>query len=180
MDTLVLNLGYEPVARVPWQRAITLIFLGKVEVVEEYLDRHVRSVSFVFKMPSVVRLLRLLRGARKVIKFSRENVFARDGGKCQYCDTRVARSEATYDHVVPRAHGGVTTWTNIVIACVSCNQRKGGRTPEQAGMKLRSIPVKPKRLPETFRFTLTLGKGMPESWRTWLRDYAYWNGELDE
>jgi len=180
METLVLNPGYEPVARVPWQRAVTLLFLGKVEVVEEYADRDIRSVTFVFKMPSVVRLFRALRGARKVVKFSRENVYARDRGTCQYCDTRVARHEATYDHVVPRSQGGRTTWTNIVIACVRCNQRKGGTAPEQAGMKLRCAPVKPKKLPDTFRITLTFGKGVPESWKAWIQAYAYWNTELDE
>ena len=67
-----------------------------------------------------------------------------------------------------------------MIACLACNQRKGGRTPEQAGMKLRCPPVKPKKLPETFRITLTIDKGMPASWKNWLRDYAYWNTELDE
>ena len=180
MDTLVLNIGYEPVARVTWQRAITLFFLGKVEVVEEYADREIHAVTFVFKMPSVVRLLRALRRANKVIKFSRENVYARDGGKCQYCGLTTPRHEATYDHVVPRARGGRTTWENIVIACVPCNQTKGGKTPEQAGMKLRTAPVKPKKLPETFRITLTFRVGMPEIWKAWLRDYAYWNTELDE
>ena len=90
------------------------------------------------------------------------------------------RDEITYDHVVPRALGGKTTWENIVTACIDCNQRKGGRTPEQAGMKLRSSPVKPKRLPETFRVTFTFRKGMPESWRSFLRSYSYWNGELEE
>ena len=180
METLVLNPGYEPVARVPWQRPVTLLFLGKVEVVEEYADREIRSVTFVFKMPSIVRLLRALRGKRKMIKFSRENVFARDGGRCQYCGLGVRRDEITYDHVVPRALGGKTTWENIVTACIECNQRKGGRTPEQAAMKLRSSPVKPKRLPETFRVTFTFRKGMPESWRSFLRSYSYWNGELEE
>jgi len=180
METLVLNPGYEPVARVPWQRAVTLLFLGKVEIVEEYEDREIRSVTFVFKMPSVVRLLRALRGAKKGIKFSRENVYARDGGRCQYCGARVRRDAITYDHVVPRALGGKTTWDNIVTACVDCNQKKGGTTPEQAGMKLRFTPVKPRKLPETFRITLTFRKGMPESWRAFLRDYSYWNSELEE
>lgn len=178
METLVLNPGYEPIARVPWQRAVTLLFLGKVEVVDEY-DRDIRSVTVVFKMPSVVRLFRALRGARKAIRFSRENVYARDTGKCQYCGVGVARNELTYDHVVPRALGGKTTWENIVTACISCNQKKGGRTPEQATMKLRSIPVKPKRLPEAFRVSFTFRQGMPESWRAFLRDFSYWNGELD-
>lgn len=178
METLVLNPGYEPVARVPWQRAVTLLFLGKVEVVEEY-ERDVRTVTFTFKMPSVVRLLRALRRGRKVVRFSRENVYARDVGTCQYCARRVARSEATYDHVVPRAQGGQTTWENIVIACVACNQQKGGRTPEQAGMKLRVAPVKPKKLPETVRIVLTFQQGVPDSWKTWIQAYAYWNTELD-
>jgi len=137
-------------------------------------------VTLVFKVPSVVRLLRAVRSARKAIRFSRENVYARDGGRCQYCERRVTRNEATYDHVVPRAIGGHTTWTNIVIACVRCNQRKGGRTPEQAGMTLRSTPAKPRKVPDTFRISLSFAGGAPQSWRTWLRDYAYWNVELDE
>jgi len=145
METLVLSTGYEPVARVSWQRAINLLFLGKVEVVEEYEDRLVRSVTFAVKMPSVIRFLRAVRNRKRAIKFSRENVYARDHGRCQYCNARVSRQDATYDHVVPRAQGGHTTWENVVICCFSCNQRKGGRTPPQAGMSLLSTPVKPKR-----------------------------------
>jgi len=159
---------------------MTLLFLGKVEIVEEYEDREIHAVTFVVKMPAVVRLLRALRGARKHVKFSRENVYARDAGKCQYCSAGVPRHEITYDHVVPRALGGTNTWENIVICCVACNQRKGGKTPEQAGMKLRSTPVKPKKLPDAFRITLTFRKGMPSTWKTWLRDFTYWNTELDE
>src|SRR5262245_53600140 len=128
MDTLVLNSTYEPLCRISWQRAITLIFNGKVEVVDEYEDKTIRSVTFELKMPSVVRLLRLPRCRKPVISFSRENVYASDSGKCQYCTKPVTRSEATYDHVLPRALGGKTSWDNIVIACVPCNQRKGGRT----------------------------------------------------
>jgi 5-methylcytosine-specific restriction endonuclease McrA len=168
------------VARVPWQRAITLLFLGKVEVVEEYADREIRAVTFVVKMPSIVRLLRALRRGKKGIKFSRENVYARDHGRCQYCGARVRRDEITYDHVVPRALGGKTTWENIVTACVACNQKKGGKTPEQAGMTLRCPPVKPKKLPEVFRITLTFKQGMPECWRAFLTSYSYWHGELEE
>jgi 5-methylcytosine-specific restriction endonuclease McrA len=180
METLVLSSGYEPVARVHWQRAVALLFQGKVEVVEEYDDKEIRSITFTLKMPSVVRFLRAIRGKKKAIKFSRQNVYARDGGRCQYCVTKVARFEATYDHVVPRAHGGKTTWENIVIACVPCNQRKGGRTPAQAGMRLRTPPVRPKKLPELLSVTFTFQPGMPDSWRTWLRDVAYWNAELEE
>jgi 5-methylcytosine-specific restriction endonuclease McrA len=180
METLVLSAAYEPVARVTWQRAITLLFLGKVEVVEEYDDQVIRTITFEIRMPSVIRFLRALRGRKKAIKFSRENVYARDKGSCQYCGHKVARHEATYDHVVPRAQGGATHWDNVVIACVPCNQRKGGRTPAQAGMDLRTHPVKPRHLPETARIAFTYEKGMPLSWKGWLRDVAYWHGSLDE
>ncbi len=180
METLVLSAGYEPVARVHWQRAVALLFLGKVEVVEEYDDKEIRSITFTLKMPSVVRFLRAIRGRRKAVKFSRQNVYARDGARCQYCHVKVARHEATYDHVVPRAHGGKTTWENIVIACMRCNQKKGGRTPAQANMKLRTLPVRPKKLPEVLSLTFSFQPGMPDSWRAWLRDVAYWNTELEE
>ncbi len=180
METLVLNTAYQPVARVPWQRAITLLFLGKVEVVEEYTDQTIRSVSFEVKMPSVVRFLKMLRFRRPVVRFSRENVFARDHGRCQYCGEKLTRAEATYDHVVPKSRGGGTHWENIVIACVGCNQRKGGRTPAEAKMKLQTAPVKPTRLPEGVRLTFTFQKGMPNSWQNWLRDLTYWHGSLDE
>src|SRR5215831_17650300 len=148
METLVLSAMYEPVARVTWQRAITLLWQNKVEVVEEYTDREIRSVSVTIKMPSVIRFLRALRSRRRAVKFSRENVYMRDRGRCQYCGGRLARFDATYDHVVPRKLGGLTTWENIVIACVACNQKKGGRTPEAAGMRLRTRPQKPARLPD--------------------------------
>lgn len=180
METLVLNSIWQPVARVPWQRAITLLFLGKVEIVEEYEDQTIRSVTFEVKMPSVVRFLKMLRHRKPVVRFSRENVFARDHGQCQYCGVKLARSEATYDHVLPRSRGGGTHWENIVIACVRCNQKKGGRTPAEAKMKLKVAPVKPARLPEGVRLTFTFQKGMPAGWQNWLRDMTYWHGSLDE
>jgi 5-methylcytosine-specific restriction endonuclease McrA len=179
METLVLDPGYQPVARVSWERALTLFWMGKVEVVEEYEDRVVRSTTLEVKMPSVIRFLRAVRGKRRMVRFSRENVYARDSGKCQYCGSKVPRPESTYDHVTPRSQGGHTKWENIVIACLNCNQRKGGRTPEQAGMVLRTKPVRPTKLPETVRITFGYEPGMPASWRNWLRDFSYWNGELE-
>jgi 5-methylcytosine-specific restriction endonuclease McrA len=180
METLVLNATYEPVARVTWQRALTLLFQGKVEVVEEYEDEKVRSVTFEIRMPSVVRFLKMLKRRKPVVRFSRENVLARDHMRCQYCQKPVIRQEATYDHVIPRAQGGKTCWENIVIACVDCNQKKGGRTPAQARMKLAQAPVKPDKLPHGFKLTFAWQKGMPLSWKNWLRDLTYWHGELDQ
>ncbi len=178
MDTLVLDRTYRPVAIVSWQRAVTLLFEGKIEVIETYEDWTVRSVTLELKVPSIVRFMRAIRGKKRGIKFSRQNVYARDKGRCQYCGVPVSRMEATYDHVVPRAQGGQTVWENIVIACVGCNQKKGGRRPAEAGMRLLSTPVKPTSLPDTFRLTLAWQTGMPQSWVSWLRSVAYWNGEL--
>ena len=180
METLVLDTSYIPVARVHWQRAITLLFQGKVEIIEEYEDKEIKSVTFSMKMPSIVRFLRALKGKKKAIKFSRENVYTRDKGTCQYCGLKVARPEATYDHVTPRAQGGTTVWENIVICCVPCNQKKGNRTPAQAGMRLLSTPVRPKKLPDHMRLTVQWRPGMPPSWRDWLASHSYWNGELEE
>jgi 5-methylcytosine-specific restriction endonuclease McrA len=180
METLVLSPSYEPVARVPWQRAVMMLFQGKVEVIEEYEDLFIRSVTVEIKMPSVIRMVRGLRRGPKGVRFSRENVYLRDGCKCQYCGRKVSRPEATYDHVLPRAQGGRTSWENVVIACVPCNQKKGNRTPEQAGMALRNRPVKPKKLPEAVHLTFSYEKGMPVSWRKFLRDVAYWHTELEQ
>jgi 5-methylcytosine-specific restriction endonuclease McrA len=180
MDTLVLSHAYEPVAHVPWQRAITLLFEGKVEVVEEYENRSVRSVTLEIKIPAVIRFLRAVHSRKRAIKFSRENVYARDSGRCQYCNKRVPRPEATYDHVTPRSQGGQTTWENVVIACTPCNQRKGGRTPQQAKMHLLSVPVRPKKLPNTFRLTFTVDRNIPDAWKQWLASYHYWQDELEQ
>lgn len=180
MDTLVLSHAYEPIACVGWKRAICLVWTGRVEVVEEHEDRTVRSVRLEIRVPSVVRFLRKLAGRRPVVRFSRENVLARDRSTCQYCGRRVTRPEATYDHVVPRSRGGQTRWENVVIACVPCNQRKGGRTPAEAGMQLRTVPERPSRLPETLRITFLLDREAPPSWRRFVRDLRYWQGELDE
>ncbi len=179
MDTLVLSHAFEPVARVSWQRAITLLWEAKVEVVEEYEDRVVRSVTLEFKVPSIIRFLRKIRERKRAVKFSRENVYAREKGCCAYCGARVPRPLATYDHVIPRSQGGQTTWENVVICCTPCNQRKGGHTPEQAGMHLRVQPVRPKSLPDTLRLTFLIDKSAPPSWRQFFASYTYWNTELE-
>ena len=140
--TLLLSQGYEPIKVISWQRAITLLTLGKVEVVEEY-DANIRAVSLIIKVPAVVRLLRGFRRHAKPVKFSRVNIYARDAYKCQYCAVRCSVSELTYDHVVPRARGGRTTWENIVTCCYPCNGAKGNQTPAKAELRLRALPTQP-------------------------------------
>ncbi|MBI4571701.1 MAG: HNH endonuclease [candidate division NC10 bacterium] len=145
-QVLLLNATYEPLQVITWQRAIRLVTLGRVEVVEE-TDREVRSFSLVVKLPAIVRLLRMIRPRWHAVKFSRANVYLRDNFRCQYCGVTAEAAELNMDHVVPRTMGGATSWENIVTCCVPCNRRKGNRTPELAGMRPWAVPVKPTTLP---------------------------------
>ena len=178
-DTLVLDISYRPLGRISWERAIKLLFQDKVEVVDEYEDKTVRSQTLEWKVPSIIRFLKLVNPTKKAIKFSRENVYARDKGKCQYCGIKVPRHKSTYDHVIPKSKGGKTNWKNIVISCFSCNQHKGSRTPEEAKMTLLQKPVMPKSLPGTLSLTFIWREGMPKSWKDYLYDISYWHGELE-
>ena len=144
-NTLLLNATYEPIKVLSWERAVTLIFQGKVEVVEEY-DEILRSPSYEMNKPSVVRLKTYARQERRV-RFSRNNVFRRDDYKCQYCGCTPGVNYLTLDHVLPRAQGGKTTWDNIVSACKPCNSRKAAKTPEQARMPLlHGMPRTPSKM----------------------------------
>ena len=172
-QVLLLNITYEPLKIVNWKKAITLLLLGKVEVLEEY-GTEIHSVSFTVKLPSVIRLLRLVKRPNAAIKFSRQNIYARDKYHCQYCGKRFSSEDLTYDHVIPKSRGGKTKWTNIVTCCVQCNRRKGGHFPEEVDMELIRTPSRPKWLPA---LKITIGfKEIPKSWR----DYLYWNVELVE
>ena len=137
--TLLLNATFEPLKIISWQRAVTLLFLGKADLVEAY-DEVIRGISASVAMPSVVRLRRYARHDRRV-KFSRCNVYRRDDYTCQYCGRRMRT--LTLDHVVPRRYGGPHTWTNLVAACSPCNRRKGGKMPAEAEMVLRRLPYEP-------------------------------------
>ncbi len=165
-DTLLLDQGYQPLRVIPWQRAICMNFLGKVELVAAH-DRPVRTVTREFPAPAVVRLLGPYRPQQYIVRFSREGVHVRDRFTCQYCGDRPARRELTLDHVVPRHRGGPTSWENIVTACSDCNLRKGGRTPEEANMRLPGPPTRPRWMPPT-RTALGL-EDVPRPWRDWLR-----------
>lgn len=171
--TLILSKSYEPIKVVHWHKAICLLMTNKIEVVEEY-DSFVRSVNSSLRIPSVARLLSQFRRNRNKIKFSRANIFARDRYKCQYCGKKGLVSELTHDHVVPRAHGGKTEWTNIVTACYSCNYKKKDRTPDKAGMKLRSVPIHPNWVP-SININID-SKEAPSAWAS----YLYWNSDISE
>ncbi len=172
---LLLNSTYEPMRVISWKKAILLLVQDKVEVLQEH-DREIRSISISFKLPSVLRLLSFvkIKANQRAVKFSRNNIFARDKHNCQYCGRHFKASALTFDHVIPIARGGRKTWTNIVTACLRCNNYKSGRIPEEAKMHLIKKPEKPRWNPT---LTITIGlQNMPKNWR----DYLYWHLSLDE
>jgi 5-methylcytosine-specific restriction endonuclease McrA len=165
---LVLNASFEPLHIVTWQRAIQLLFQGKVEVIEES-EREIRTVRMTIRAPAVLRLLSYVPIARKkhIVRFSRANIFLRDNHACQYCGGHFGKTQLTLDHVIPIVQGGKKSWDNIVTACKPCNQRKGGRTPAQAHMQLVRKPRQPNWLPTA---SLTLGvTRTPERWKIYLK-----------
>lgn len=162
---LLLNATYEPLRVISWKRAITLLTLDKVEVLETY-DCVVRSVTLAIRLPAVVRLIHLVRFRKHTIRFSRENIYIRDKYQCQYCASSMNASDLTYDHVIPKSMGGKTAWENIVTCCLPCNKKKGGRTPGQARMSLIRKAKRPSWHP-MLMITRRIGN-TPESWRAYL------------
>ncbi|NLW86223.1 MAG: HNH endonuclease [Planctomycetes bacterium] len=198
---LVLNKHYAAIRVISARRAFCMLFKQIAEIVtcedsryESYdfqswrqisehrsqyqRDHHdwVKCVRFELIVPRIIRLLFTDRMPRMAVKFNRRNIYARDRNRCQYCGKKFATDELSLDHIVPRSRGGEASWTNIVCCCIRCNVRKGGRTPEEAGMRLVSEPVKPKRSPS---ITLRLTNEKYASWKQFL-DLAYWNVELKE
>jgi len=134
----------------------------------------IRSINFEIQVPRVIRLLSYDRIPKQKLRLNRRNIFARDNNRCQYCGKGFPSSELSFDHVTPRSRGGGTTWENIVCACVQCNVRKGGRTPQEANMKLIRQPARPTQSP---LLSIKLGNPKYESWRTFLAG-AYWSVDL--
>jgi 5-methylcytosine-specific restriction endonuclease McrA len=137
-------------------------------------DDWVRTVNSQIQVPRVIRLLGYDKMPRQGVKFNRRNIFARDNNQCQYCGKKYPTSELSLDHIIPRSQGGQSTWDNVVCSCVSCNVRKGGRTPREARMSLVRKPEKPRRSP---LLNLKMSHRKYQSWRTFL-DNAYWSVEL--
>lgn len=163
--TLLLNTTFEPLSILCWKKAITLVFLGKVEVLKEY-ERGIKGVSVEIKQPAVIRLLRLVRSNHSNVKFSRKNIFLRDDHTCQYCGHTFDAKHLTCDHIIPKSRGGVTEWTNIVTCCTRCNLRKGDKLPDEVEMHPRKRPSRPNGF---YMLMLHLGvKVFPEYWRDYL------------
>ena len=172
---LVLNadfrpLSYYPLSLWPWQEAIKAAVLDRVTIVAEY-DEVVRSQRAAIRIPSVVVLKDYVKPQKRVA-FTRFNLFLRDDFCCQYCGSK---GDLTFDHIVPRSRGGVTSWDNVVAACSPCNLRKANRSLKQSGLTLRRTPRQP-----TVEEMQRAGRRFPpnhlhESWT----DFLYWGAELE-
>lgn len=166
LRTLLLNSQGLPHAVLNWQDAICLVYENekKVHILEQY-DETVNSPSVSMYVPAVLMLTRKVPPLKKGVKFSRINVLTRDKFTCQYCGDCKPMRQLNYDHVVPRKQGGKTTWDNIVTCCYPCNEKKGARTPAQAGMKLARHPAKPHALPLHAVF---MEGSVPDAWKPYL------------
>ena len=192
---LVLNRNYQPIHITNAKRAFALLYLGVAEALDrqfktfdfeswaqlsaEMDDDVIHTIGRVIRVPRVIVLQMYDRIPKTKVRFSRHNIYMRDGNTCQYCGLELPRMELNLDHVVPRAQGGRTTWENVVCCCIDCNLSKGARTPEQAGLKLLKSPVRPRWTP-TFRTN-----GGRVRYREWLpflgiADASYWNVELED
>ena len=168
-QTLLLNYDYQPIRIISWKKAIKLLSGEKVDVVEEYEDVDIKTVSLSIKLPAVMRLRNYVKFFSKnqgAVKFNRLNVFHRDGFTCQYCDGQPGVTKLTYDHVIPKSRGGKTAWTNIVTCCHPCNSKKSNNTPKEMGWKLNREPVMPKPS-EHFMMRLAFPQ-TPEAWKCYL------------
>ncbi|MCF6293034.1 MAG: HNH endonuclease [Robiginitomaculum sp.] len=172
---LVLNadfapLSYQPLSLITWQDAIKAVFLERVQTIANY-EHYIHSPTAEMQLPSVVALKSYVRQNRQVA-FTRFNVFLRDGFTCVYCGSK---DDLTFDHLIPRRHGGTTHWENIVSACSPCNLKKGGRMPKECGM----IPQIPPYRPSSYQLH-AMGKKFPPNFlhQSWM-DYLYWDVELE-
>ena len=199
-SVLVLNRHYQPIHVTNVRRAFSLLYLGVARVIDQQFrtfdfdswaqlsaeltgntegDDYVRTVNRAIKVPRVIVLQLYDRIPRSKVRFSRHNIYLRDSNTCQYCGRELPRTDLNLDHVIPRAQGGRTTWENVVCCCVDCNLSKGARTPDQAGLRLLKVPVRPRWTP-TFR--THAGKVRYREWLPFLgvADASYWNVELKD
>jgi 5-methylcytosine-specific restriction endonuclease McrA len=136
---LVINASYEAINVTSARRALTLIFKGAA-IVEEVSAFTIRTSKINVPVPAVIRLIKYRRVPRQNRAVSRKGILLRDGNACQYCSVQLPAGRLTLDHVIPRSRGGQSTWENLVACCFECNNMKGDRTPQEAGMALAKLP----------------------------------------
>ena len=148
---LVLSSGFEPLYKTNWKRALTAIVRGRAEVIETHETLWLGTINGKIKLPTKVRFLSgfaaaKLRNVRHKQRPTKRSLWARDEGKCQYCEKHLSYNSSTIDHVRPKSRGGDHSWSNLVIACVRCNQKKGDSLP----LECKMVPIKKPRSPGEF------------------------------
>ena len=189
-DILVLDVAGTPVRWVDHESAAGYYASGKVrwELGEDRTVLH-GGISRLHGHRSTLEIAAIIaidgprwkvRGTEDRAPLSRTMVFARDRHVCAYCGGRFGPNTLEMEHVTPSSRGGRTIWQNVVSACRACNQRKGNRTPEAAGMPLLYVPYVPNRheafilanrriLADQMAFLLA---GVPRHSRLWVREGA--------
>ena len=202
-SVLLLNKSYMPIEIVSLKRAFCMLCSRIAEVITiedgnyrnynieswselsqlkvefndiEDTDDIVRTPSVSFLVPRILRTIEYNKIPRRTVKLNRKNLFARDKNCCQYCGKRFNTKELNLDHVIPKSRGGRETWENLVCTCVSCNNRKGNRLPEEVGMGLIKVPKKPRFSP---LMKIKIRDRKYQSWEAFISD-AYWNVELKD
>ena len=146
---LVLNANYSPMMICSARHAICMVYLEKVDVLVNYSEK-INSPSKLFDLPSIIKIRDYVRYDNLSVDLNRKNIISRDKQKCQYCG--ISKTSLTIDHILPKGRGGIDLWENLVTACKPCNQKKGNKTPEEAGMPLIKKPKRPNRLHYFQRF----------------------------
>ena len=176
---LLLNADFSPLVIIGWKKAITWLYKdsNNIEVISYYENDFIQGSAFKkYRIPAVLKTSVYYKLTSHKVNFSRKNVFIRDNFSCQYCGANIAQAQLTYDHVTPKSawdyiKGSPTNWTNIVTACVLCNNRKGNRTPDQANMKIINSPIVPRKhkkyLPVS-AFLAKIKKDIPSEWSTYI------------
>ena len=196
--TLVLNRNFMAIDVATWERAVSLLFQGAAEAVDEncrcynftdwaelsqMMKEHpagfVHSVNMRLAIPDVIKLTQYDRIPRNDVVFTRRNILDHYGYRCCYCGKKFSAKDLNFDHVIPRSKGGKTNWDNIVASCYKCNSRKDDMTLKEAGMKLLVHPSRPKHQPVMKRLVVSLPFKTRMSWQKFL-DKAYWNVPLDQ
>lgn len=192
---LVLNKSWQPVSVVTLEKALIKVFstyadgTPKARIIDPVHDfshyswedwsklkpsdeeMKIRTVNAVFRVPEIIQYTRYNHLPMHKVNYNRRTIFRRDGYTCQYCGKSKSTGELSLDHVIPRCQGGLTCWENIVVACTECNSKKAGRTPDEAGMKLRRKPIRP-------RYNFLVEDIRVDSWQAFIGE-AYWNCQLE-
>lgn len=180
---LLLNADFAPLSIIDWKKAIlwSMKYIDNpkygIDIIDFYKNDSIAGVNNKkYPVPCVAKTKRFFRQYKNNLIFSRKNIFIRDNYTCQYCGIKYDVKNLTYDHVIPKSiwnysQSSPTCWTNIVTACVSCNRRKGNKTPNQAQMPLINLPIQPCKGPKYLPIAHHIFKmkdRIPKEWKIYL------------